>query len=304
MGPRDGDERDVERVAAGQRVGAAAGGAAVLEDPRGDARPAVLLDEGRRRPGRRRELAVRAGHEDRDVAAEDVGELLQRHVQERHRAGSAREVAAHPEQRLGAPLALARRDGLLAHAHGERRDEQADAEHDPEGDQVLGVRDGEGEPRGHEEEVEEQHAGHRGGHGGPASVARRDEGHAEQVDHDQVGLDQPGPRHPGRRQAGGRDDERGPPVRAPDRRLLVARARVAARGGGGLPALGVVLVVVAGLHDLHADPAPLLQELGRSSSRRASAASAAPTARPRRSASRCASAHRPRSPRPRPSPRA
>ena len=102
-------------------------GAAVLEDPVGD-RPLarVVGDRPRRRAG-----GLRAGRR-ASGSSTSAGPLEQlrhvaatppRHVLGRARAPASSRLSAYSD--LRAPLALARRLGLVAHAHGQRADEQA-----------------------------------------------------------------------------------------------------------------------------------------------------------------------------------
>ncbi len=98
----------------------------------------------------------------------------------------ARQVARHLEQRVRAPLAMRGDARLEAQAGGELADDEADREHDAEGQHVLDVGHAERQAWRHEEVVEGADVEHRRQRRRTAPVAQRDAEHREQKEHDDV----------------------------------------------------------------------------------------------------------------------
>ena len=141
--PPRGAQRQVEPLGRGQRIGRLAGHAALIEDPLGHRLLAGVEEEGDalgcplgEAPGLVRQQEQHLAQENRlNVAGRGLEDL----VAFRRR----RQVAAHGVEGRRALLPLPGGLGLLAQAHGEGGDHQRGDEHHGEGQQVLGVRDGE-----------------------------------------------------------------------------------------------------------------------------------------------------------------
>ncbi len=149
------DERLVERRRTGQRVGLRAGAPFVLEGPVRDRLLARVRREGRERVGQSLEPAGGRRHEHRRGAAEEIGDVTRAGPRHVGRAAQRAQLAAERVERLRPPLALDRELGAVAHARGERAHQDADDQHDGEGDDVLGVGDRERQVRRYEEEIED-----------------------------------------------------------------------------------------------------------------------------------------------------
>ena len=211
-------QRQVERGGARERIGALAGDLPVLMDPLTDRQLARVHRELGGVALVRAQSPVRLREQHHDLGPEHLRDVPDRHLQQLAEATRAGQLAAHRVQRGHAPLALPGRLGLGADAHREAADHEGHHQHDREGDEVLGVRDREGEVGRHEEEIEGGHAQHRRHQGRAPTVPGGRDDHAEQVDHDQVGEREVRKHRPGDR---GRDRNRGErvTVRCPVRLL-------------------------------------------------------------------------------------
>ena len=181
------EQGQVESGAARQRRGAQARALGVVEHPLRDGGFLRIAGERSALRERRGEPPVPMREEDRHAALEHLGEALAGdpdHVVGLSRAGAR---AAHGVQRGRPALARTRRFALVAHPGRQVRDHERHCEHHAQREEVLRVGDGEAEAGRDEEEVERQHAQHRGEHGRPPPPARRHHDEPEEVHHDEVG---------------------------------------------------------------------------------------------------------------------
>ena len=99
------------------------------------------------------------------------------------------QLVREPVERGGSLLALPRALGLDPQARGQAAEDDADASHDRERDEVPGVGDREGVLGRDEEEVVGRDAEDRGRERGADSHPERDQRDPEQEDHHEIGLD-------------------------------------------------------------------------------------------------------------------
>ena len=175
------------------------------------------------------ERAVGFAEKHDDFAGEDIGELAAGGIDQEIGAGELAELARHAVE-LGGALFLTLRGGeARAELGRELADQEADAEHHAEGDEVLGVADGKREVRLHEKEIEGEDADDGGDDGGAAAEAGGDDGNADEKDHHDVGLGQAElVANPAEEAADGADDGGGAVVSPIDGAWPAARAGWAA----------------------------------------------------------------------------
>ena len=229
-----GLERLEPHLGAGDVVGAGAGGRLVLVGPLRDGKVARVHVERRELSGALLQAAARVRHEDDDPPAEDLQQVAQGEIEKGVEPARRRELAAQRVERGGAALLGARALGRFPGARREVADDEADDEHDGEGDQVLRVAHGERQERRHEEEVEGRHAQHGGERGGDATEAHGHDHDAEQVDHDDVGELEAREHEPGEQRGREHGSDRGRVGQRPAARW--AQTASPCRGGGAVAA--------------------------------------------------------------------
>ena len=217
-------QRQHQARVGGQRVGAAARRAGVIEGPLRDA--GIGVSGG---TGQRLQLVLRISHPQRSPCTElgrdkTRGDLCHLLGQQR-----AAEVAAHRVQAVDAAFAFGGGTRLRLQARGQLTDQQTHHQHHRKGDEEALVGHRQREARRHEEQVEHQHRQHRRQHRRPAAVAHRGEHHRQHEQQHQAGeLENVDQRRGQQRRAGAPGHRSGigrPAFGAEQRLVVVGRCR-------------------------------------------------------------------------------
>ena len=176
-----GPHRQEQALRARQRVGAAAGRPVVLPAPVRRGEVGLVQHVLRRIAGAHRDRAVLRQQQD-DPDLEHRGDLVGRRPEQVVERADAGQLAAEEVEVLGHLGPLAGRDRLVAHPGGEVARDHGDEEEEEQGDDVVGIGDGEGVERRQEEEVEGQDAEQAGVERGPQAEGDGARQHRRQED--------------------------------------------------------------------------------------------------------------------------
>ena len=223
--PRNGE---VESPCPPERIRSGAGDLRVVQNPESDSALVVVEHKPRGVSGCDLEGAVVVPHGQRDGYPIELFEAQLGGFEEPLRLRGFGELLAQLVEGAQAVLTSAHLFVLPAQTVRNGADQDADAEHGRERHEALGVGDGKGEVRRHEEEVEGQHARCGGDERRHPAVAVGDPGDAEEIDHDEVRAVHKPETRP-REERGAEHGRASPGDPLPRRRLADSRGRRAFR---------------------------------------------------------------------------